>query len=128
MGCGSSNQTKDILPHLVIVGFQYGGFNLLQQVKDNFRVTVIDKKDFFEWTTATPHSMHVEGCFESKSENLHTAINSNKVFGSNVKFIQGLVDEVVDEHSIKYKPTKGKNSSSIGSASTKSLEYDYLAL
>lgn len=127
MGCSSSNQARSSLPHLVIVGFQYGGYNLLHQVKDKFRVTVIDKKDFFEWFTAAPASIHQKGNFERVSESYHNAVNIKKVFGPNVKFEQGLVSELVDAHNLKYIPTSGKKAGHPGS-STKKLRFDYLAL
>ncbi|CAI2371185.1 unnamed protein product [Moneuplotes crassus] len=127
MGCTSSNQTKSPLPHLVIAGFQYGGYNLLHQVKDKFRVTVIDKKDFFEWTPAGPTNMSKEGNFEMISENYHNAINTNKVFGSNVNFKQGLVTELVDNHNLKYVPTR-KSKTTSQTAAEKNVTFNYLAI
>lgn len=127
MGCASSSDMRETMPHLVIVGFQFGGYNLLQQVKDKFRVTVIDKKDFFEWTCAAPASIHQEGNFERISTSYDEAINAKKVFGSKVKFVQGLVSELVDAHNLKYVPTKGKTSGHPGSGA-KGLRFDYLAI
>lgn len=127
MGCSSSNNTRETLPHLVIAGFQFGGYNLLHQVKDHFRVTVIDKKDFFEWVCAAPASIAVEGNFEQVSTSYHDALNVEKVFGNNVKFVQGLVSELVDSHNLKYVPTKGKKSGHPGTGS-KDLRFDYLAI
>lgn len=127
MGCGSSEGVRSSLPHLVIVGFQFGGFNLLQQVKDKFRVTVIDRKDFFEWSCAAPASIHQKGYFERTSTSYHKAINSKKVFGSGVKFIQGSVVDLVDSHKLSYVPTKGKKAGNL-KGPTKDLRFDFLAI
>lgn len=46
MGNGQANiQNKK---HLVIIGGSFGGYEILKQVDTYFKVTVIDKTDYFE--------------------------------------------------------------------------------
>jgi NADH dehydrogenase FAD-containing subunit len=128
MGCSSSDAARESKRHLVIVGFQFAGINLLMKVKDHFRVTIIDKKDFFEWTTGTPHSIHDEEYWEGRTVNFDKAINKDKVFGKNVRFTQALLHELVDENTIRVKSTKGKTWEAVESSSPKEIKFDYLAL
>ena len=45
MGCSASKMFKK---HIVIVGFSYAGFTVGELLWNNFEVTLIDKKDFFD--------------------------------------------------------------------------------
>lgn len=130
MGCSGSAPRAggDGKPHLVIVGFQYAGYNLLHQVKDHFRVTVLDMKEFFEWKTAMPSHIFQEGNFEKKIVKYQAALNSQKVFGKDVKYIQGMASELVDEKTLKYIPTKGMPAGSKKPVAEKVIEFDYLAI
>ena len=56
---------KENKDHLVLVGFSFAGFQLLHKLQHLFKVTVVEKKGFFEWTTGTPHSIHDEEYFKS---------------------------------------------------------------
>ena len=46
MGCQLSK--KIYKKHVVIVGFSYAGFTIGELLWNNFRVTLIDKKEFFD--------------------------------------------------------------------------------
>lgn len=128
MGCGGSSDTRETQKHLVVVGFSFAGFNLLHKVKDDFKVTIIDKKDFFEWSSGTPSSIHSDETFETSTVDYHKMINVDKVFGRNVKFQQALLDEIVDQNTITIKPTKGKTADSVAKAGSNQIKFDYLVL
>ena len=45
---GNSLKTTKFDKHVIIVGFSYAGYQALTSIWDNFRVTVIDQRDYFE--------------------------------------------------------------------------------
>ena len=45
MGTTNTNDRK----HLVIVGGSFAGLVLIPKIKDQFNITLIEKKDHFEW-------------------------------------------------------------------------------
>lgn len=126
---GSSNSHEE-LKHLVIVGGSFAGFNLLQRVKNNFKITLIDMKEFFEWICSAPHSMLSDAKYfnDKATVDFHKMVEVDKVFGNNVTFVQGLLDELVDEHTIKIKRTQGKYGDQMDSVESEEIEFDYLAI
>lgn len=128
MGNTKSNQKNKEKKHLVVVGLSYAGFNLLHKVKDDFRVTIIDKNDFFEWTSSTPISIHNGEFFDEHTVDYHKMVNIDKVFGENVKFQQALLDEIIDQNTIAIKSTKGETSDSVVKTQSELINFDYLVL
>ena len=45
---GNSN-TRNYKKHLVIVGGSMAGINLLHYVQNDFKITLIEKREYFEW-------------------------------------------------------------------------------
>ncbi|CAI2368381.1 unnamed protein product [Moneuplotes crassus] len=96
---------------LVIIGGSFAGLLILDKVKEDFDITLIEKKDHFEWICSLPHSMVDLDYFENEATvDLKQCISVDRVFGPNVEYLQGMVTEIADDHSLKYKPTEGLDS------------------
>jgi NADH dehydrogenase FAD-containing subunit len=51
---GNSHTEKK---HLVVIGASFAGLSLVEDLKNDFMITIIEKKDHFEWKPAMPKSM-----------------------------------------------------------------------
>ena len=118
-------ESSSDLKHLVIVGASFAGVSLWLNVGSAFRITLIDRKEFYEWVTAVPKSIvNRAGYFDEEATiNYNQMVNVNKVLGPNVTFVQADLTELVDESSLKIKRitegTAGKE---------EELSFDFLTL
>jgi NADH dehydrogenase FAD-containing subunit len=90
-----------------------------------FKITLIDRKEFYEWVTAVPKSIvSRSGYFDDQATiDYNEMVNVNKVLGANVTYVQADLTELVDENTIKIKRiSKGKASKE------EELSFDFLAL
>lgn len=124
-------ESSSDLKHLVIVGASFAGLGVLTYVQSSYRITVIEKKDFFEWVCLTPRSMiDKEDWFDKEGTVLlKDTFENKKVFGDNVEYIQGLLTEVVDDKSLKFKRVEGIDfGSDLKSIPEETLNFDFLVL
>jgi len=126
MGSGNTKEKK----HLVIVGGSFAGVNLIMKLKDEFKITLIDKKDYFEWICGLPQSyIGNKDYFDKKATaDFHQMVEVDKVFGNNVTFLQGMLSELVNENLIKVKKTKGVKRDQIEGIQEEEIHFDFLAL
>ena len=118
-------ESDSSLKHLVIVGASFAGVSLCLNVGSAFKITLIDRKEFYEWVTAIPKSIvNRSGYFDEQATiDYNEMVNVNKVLGPNVTFVQADLTELVDESTIKIKRiTDGKASKE------EELNFDYLTL
>ncbi|CAI2367572.1 unnamed protein product [Moneuplotes crassus] len=115
---------------LVIVGGSFAGLLLLDKVKDDFEVVLIEKKDHFEWICSLPHSIvNPEYFNKDATVDLHQCLTVDRVFGPNVRYLQGMVTEITDQTALKYKPTKGLDSAKeLENVQEEILEFDLLVI
>ena len=125
MGSNSSRVPTD-LPHLIIVGGSNAGIILSLNVNKNFRITLIEKKEFYEWVTATPYSViDNTGYFDNQATvDYEQMVNVDKVLGVNVTYMQAELTELVDTNTIKIRRIKGADLEK----NEEELHFDYLAL
>lgn len=119
------------LKHLVIVGGSFGGLILLHYISSYFKITVLEKKEHFEWVCMQPKSMLDKNDFyaDEATVKLKDTFHTHKVFGENASYIQGLLTEVVDEHTLKFKRTEGlDDQSQIGGVEEETLNFDLLVI
>ena len=95
-------------------------------VKKNFRITLIEKKEFYEWVTATPFSViNNTGYFDNQATvDYEQMVNVDKVLGVNVTYLQVELTELVDKNTIKIRRIKGVNLEK----NEEELQFDYLTL
>ena len=95
-------------------------------VKKNFRITLIEKKEFYEWVTATPYSViDNTGYFDNQAKvDYEQMVNFDKVLGVNVTYLQAELTELVDTNTIKIRRIKGANLEK----NEEELQFDYLTL
>jgi NADH dehydrogenase FAD-containing subunit len=87
MGGNSTKQAVKHNKHIVIVGGSFAGFTVAMALWNNFRVTIIDKKEYFENTTLLPRCMIDENLF---TEKLYYSFNESRKRHNNAfDFIQG---------------------------------------
>lgn len=43
--------------HLIVVGASFAGLMVVDKLKDDFNITLVEKKDHFEWICSMPKSM-----------------------------------------------------------------------
>ena len=55
-------------------------------------------------------------------------IKTNKVFGENVTYMQGMLEDVIDKGTIKVRAAKSKDELDKGTAGTKEVKFDYLVI
>ena len=68
--------------NLVIIGGSYAGLILLDKVKNDFNVTLIEKKDHFEWIWSLPKSIIEPEYFRDEATvDLHKSLNVDKICG-----------------------------------------------
>ena len=125
MGSNSSRVPTE-LPHLVIVGGSFAGISLCLNVNMNFRITLIEKKEFFEWVTAAPYStVDNSGYFDKQATiDYVQMVNKDKVLGVNVTYVQAELMELVDTNTIKIKKINGADLEK----QEEELRFDYLTL
>jgi hypothetical protein len=125
---GGSNTTDR--RHLVIVGASFSGMNLVLQVQKYFKITLIDKKEFFDWTCGTPQMILADPeYFENNvSADLDQAVNIDRIYGPNVTYVQGYLEELVNENIIRIKKTKGKKGDQLQALPSEEIHFDYLAI
>lgn len=116
--------------HLVIVGASFSGLLLLDKVKNDFNITLIDKKDHFEWICSLPKSVLQRDYFNDDATlDLKQCIEGDRVFGENVQFLQGMLTEVVDQRSIRIKRTDQiKDGETINDVAPEIVNFDYLVI
>lgn len=116
--------------HLVIVGGSFSGLMLLDQIKEKFNVTLIDKKDHFEWIPSLPAVLVNPDIIKtSESVNFEEMISQNQVFGSHVQFVQGMLVSVVDTNTIKIKRTeKIEEGKEFEDVPEEVINFDFLAI
>ena len=78
-------------------------------VNKNFRITLIEKKEFYEWVTATPYSViDNTGYFGNQATvDYEQMVNVDKVLGVNVTYMQAELTELVDTNTINIRRIKG---------------------
>ena len=72
---------------VVIIGGGFAGAMIAKKMQENFDVTLIDNKDYFEFTPSVPRTLLVP----SKRENIEVM---HRNYLKNGKFIQGLVTNI----------------------------------
>lgn len=92
----------------------------------NFKITLIEKREFFEWVTAAPYStVDNTGYFDNQATiDYVQMVNKDKVLGVNVTYEQAELVEVVDSHTIMIKKINGGDLEK----QEEELRFDYLAL
>ena len=134
---GNSN-TREHKKHLVIVGGSFAGMTLLHYVQNDFKITLIDKKDHVEWICMLPKSILDNSTFfeDEAIADLKECIEDKKVFGDNAHFIQAIMTQVVDQGTIKIKRTGGlqnkdtleKNALDLSNIEEEEIKFDYLVI
>lgn len=124
MGSNKSRVPTE-LPHLVVVGGSFAGISICLNTNMNFRITVIEKKEFFEWATAVPYSVVSKDYFETGATiDYNQMINVDKVLGVNVTYEQAVMTELVDENTLKISKINGADLEN----SEETIKFDYLVL
>jgi apoptosis-inducing factor 2 len=123
------NTTKE-KKHLVIVGGSFAGIFLIYRLSSTFKITLIDKKEFFEWSWAVPHSYIGDPRYfaHKATVDFHQMIDVDKVYGNDASFTQGILDELVNDNAIKIKRTKGRHGNDLDSVEAEEIHFDYLAI
>ena len=118
------------LRHLVIVGASFSGMSLLGLVQKNFKITLIDKREFFDWTCGTPHMILSDPEYfeDNVTVDLNQAVNTDRIFGQNVTFVQGYLEELINENFIRIKKTKGKKGDQLQTLPAEEIHFDYLVI
>ena len=108
MGRNSSRVPTD-LPHLIIVGGSNAGIILSLNVNKNCRITLIEKKEFYELVTTTPYSVidNTRYFDNQATVDYEQMVNADKVLGVNVTYMQAELTELVDTNTIKIRRIKG---------------------
>ena len=75
----------------------------------NFKITLIEKKEFYEWVTATPYSVidNIRYFDNQAIVDFEQMVNADKVLGVNVAYMQAELIELVDTNTIKIRMIKG---------------------
>lgn len=123
MGNSHSEKKK-----VTIIGGSFAGLILLDKIKNDYDITLIEKKDHFEWICSLPHSIIDPQYFRNDATvDLKRCITIDQVFGNNVKYLQGMVTEISDEKSLKYIPTERKdNGDALDGSNEQDLDFDIL--
>lgn len=64
MGTAESQSAHKLDHHLVIVGGSFAGFAIAEKTWDDFQVTIIDRKDFYDSVIATPRCIVQKDYFD----------------------------------------------------------------
>ena len=114
------------------------GINLLHYVQNDFKITLIEKREYFEWIWMLPKSILDSGSFfeDEATADLRECIEDKKVFGDNVNYIQAIMTQVVDQSTLKIKRTGGlqnkdtleKNALDLSNIEEEEIKFDYLVL
>jgi len=89
------NRQSEDKKHVVIVGASFAGLILLDHIKDDFNITLVEKKDHFEWICSMPQSIMDLDYFENGATiDLKQCIEEDRVFGQNTQFYQAILTEI----------------------------------
>ena len=100
--------------HLVIIGCSYAGYEILKQVDQFFKVTVIDKTDYFE------NFIYYFKEYETPDHfNSSILEYKNVKVDSNTTFIKGTVVKVSKDKKVSYLDAEG---------GIQNLGFDYLVI
>ena len=114
------NQKKQ----LVIVGWSFAGLHLLDKVKNDYNIILVEKKDHFEWIWSLSQSiLDLDYFSDNVTVNLKQCIETDQIFGNNVSYFQGVMTEIINGKSIKVKNTSEGNS---GGNFEEIINYDIL--
>ena len=116
--------------NLVIVGGSSAGLFLADKLKDEFNITLIEKKDHFEWICSMPHSLFDLKYFEDEATvMLHDMIEKDQVFGPNVHYVQAMLTQLVDDSTIKIKRTEhAEDNKTMDDIPEEVINYDYIVI
>jgi NADH dehydrogenase FAD-containing subunit len=101
---------------VVIVGASYAGYNIATQLLNDYSVTLIDKREYFDSFVAIPRALAVKDYYNEISVSYN---DSRKGYANKFDYVQGELTTVNTNNSIIIKAPNG---------ATKTITYDYLVL
>jgi len=123
----SSDNARVTKPRLVIVGASFSGLVLTHELYEHYDITLIEKKDHFEYMPLVPKTLTIKGIFKEKAALKYSQMLSNKnsllgrAAANGLNFIQGSLTSLnVDGKSVEVQRE--------GTDSTENIEFDYICL
>jgi NADH dehydrogenase FAD-containing subunit len=101
---------------VVIVGGSYAGYNVANQLMNDYSVTIIDKREYFDSFVAVPRAVAKKDYY---NEIYVTYNDSRRGYGNKFNFVQGELTTVNSNNSIIIKAANG---------ATKTITFDFLVL
>ena len=101
---GNSQQQSGAKPHLVIIGGSFAGLEVFFKVKDFFRITIIDRTNYFEYLTLYYKEFAAKDTYDS----LVLPYGSFLKKYENCTFIQGTLSKVSKDKDIEYIEPNGR--------------------
>jgi NADH dehydrogenase FAD-containing subunit len=101
---------------VVIVGGSYAGYNIATQLLNDYSVTIVDKREYFDSFVAIPRALAVKDYYNEISVSYN---DSRKGYANKFDYIQGELTTVNTNNTIIIKAPNG---------ATKTITYDFLVL
>ena len=101
-GCFSAPER--LRKRVVIVGGSYSGYNVANQLMNDYNVTIVDKTEYFDSFVAIPRAYAVKDYYNEISVSYN---DSRRGYGNKFDFVQGELTAVNSNNSIIVKTPNG---------------------